>query len=786
MRLASRCLPQNRIARAQPALEHGDFQAREHGDSYAAFGVLVAVALLVAPADAHVIVAPAEAPAGVVQRYTVTVPSEKQRPTTRVEIDFPVELRVTEVEAPAGWTATRQMGRDGRIVGVAWAGGTIPPDQSADFGIVALNPNAGATLAWKVIQTYQDGSEVHWTGAPTAESPAAVTVVRRAIGAGLVTTVVVVLLLGAGAAVIVARRARRSVLGAGVGLLMSAAVTSSAEAHAYLDRADPGPGAVLATNPSPSRLVLRFTEAVTIGPGAVVVLDASQRPIAPINARVADGVRVEVDTPALAPGAFAVRWRVTSADSHIVRGTYWFAVGSAPAPPPLVPLLGTGTPTVSWIEVLARWLGLVAALGLAGITFFDVIVVRAPPRPGSPPAHTVAWRAPVALTVILIIAELGRATAQAAASVELPVAHALDAATLRAVLFEGRFAALWWARLIFGVGLAALIVTRRTRSALVVAVLLLVAIAAAGHAVAGRAPAAIVLVSDVAHLAAAALWLGGLTHVALRLVPDREGGERPRPRVATLVTRLSAAALASVLVLAFTGAVNAYAQVGSFAALGRTAYGQSLIVKLALLVPWLALAAVNRFALRPRLAAGKTRSSAVFTTLVRCELGVGVATLLVVGLLGSLPPPAARAWPALAEVARQGGPLRIALRVDPNWVGVSLVRVTLTDASGQPPPGVRRVVLTFTMEGMNMGRTHVTLAPRVGGVWETEGFYFGMPGDRAGRRGRRARRRARHERDLPHRGSGRERRSVRRSARRDRSASPDDARRRSRRCGSWP
>jgi len=309
--------------------------------------------------------------------------------------------------------------------------------------------------------------------------------------------------------------------------------------------------------------------------------------------------------------------------------------------------------------------------------------------------------------------------------VELPVAQALDPATLQAVLFEGRFAALWWARLIFGIGLAALIAGRHTRSALVVAVLLLVAIAAAGHAASGRAPAAIVLVADVAHLAAAALWLGGLAHVGLWLVGDPA---RPRARPATLVTRLSAVALASVLVLAFTGTVNAYAQVGSFAALGRSAYGQSLIVKLALLVAWLALAAVNRFALRPRVAAGESRSSALFTTLVRCELGVGVATLLVVGLLGSLPPPAARAWPAPAEVARQGGPLRIALRVDPNWVGVSLVRVTLTDAAGQPPPGVRRVVLTFTMEGMNMGRTHVTLAPRADGVWETEGFYLGMAG----------------------------------------------------------
>src|SRR5262245_42871399 len=158
-------------------------------------------------------------------------------------------------------------------------------------------------------------------------------------------------------------RASRA-LAAGVGFLASATIATSAGAHAYLDRAEPGPGAVVATEPAPARLVLRFTEPVTIGPRVVVVLDASQRRVAPVNARVADRVRVEVDTPALTPGAYAVRWRVTSADSHIVRGTYWFAVGSAPAPPPLVPLLGTGLPAVSWLEVTARWLGLVAALGL--------------------------------------------------------------------------------------------------------------------------------------------------------------------------------------------------------------------------------------------------------------------------------------------------------------------------------------------------------------------------------------------------------------------------------------
>ena len=36
--------------------------------------------------------------------------------------------------------------------------------------------------------------------------------------------------------------------------------------------------------------------------------------------------------------------------------------------------------------------------------------------------------------------------------------------------------------------------------------------------------------------------------------------------------------------------------------------------------------------------------------------------------------------------------------------------------------------MTFTMDGMNMGRTHVIPALRGAGVWEAEGFYLGMPG----------------------------------------------------------
>jgi uncharacterized protein YcnI len=127
------------------------------------------------PASAHVTVEPAEAAAGIVQRYCVRVPSEKKIPTTRVELQFPDGLEVTAVEEVPGWRGSVQKGRQGRIVGATWDGGSIPPKQSAVFPVLARNPSTRTELTWRAIQTYQDGSEVHWIGAPKAQFPAALT-----------------------------------------------------------------------------------------------------------------------------------------------------------------------------------------------------------------------------------------------------------------------------------------------------------------------------------------------------------------------------------------------------------------------------------------------------------------------------------------------------------------------------------------------------------------------------------------------------------------------------------
>lgn len=106
------------------------------------------------------------------------MPSEKSIATTGLEVQFPETIEVTRLESPAGWQATAQKDRRSRIASALWQGGSIPPRQFLEFGVVARNPAAETELAWKAIQTYADGSEVHWIGPPRAQFPAAITSVR--------------------------------------------------------------------------------------------------------------------------------------------------------------------------------------------------------------------------------------------------------------------------------------------------------------------------------------------------------------------------------------------------------------------------------------------------------------------------------------------------------------------------------------------------------------------------------------------------------------------------------
>jgi copper transport protein len=512
-------------------------------------------------------------------------------------------------------------------------------------------------------------------------------------------------------------------------LLALCAAPALCRAHALLERSEPAAGVVIATDHAPRSISLWFTEPVGVSSNAIAVLNGDNGRVDRLNARLSaeEPARVDVDLSDLAQGAYLVRWRVTSADDHVVRGSYWFVVGFAATPPPAAELLGTGAPRLSFLEIAARWLGLLALLCMVGAALFRPMVLQ----PARVPTTAVERTAMFGATGLFLVAQCLLAAVQAEAVAEVPVPQALTGAVLGEVLFGGRFAVLWWLRLLLGTVLGVLLYRQsRPKLAVFIGLLLLVATSLASHASGARVAPALAVAVDTLHLGAAALWLGAILQLCLLLPSMLALPRGPRLLLLrVLVPRVSAVLLPTVLILMATGVFNAWEQVGTFEALINTAHGQSLLLKLGLLAPLLLIGAFNLLFIRPRLAV--TEAETVprrFLANVRAEAVLAALLLLPVALLAALPPSAQQAFPAPLEVARQAGDLRVAFRVDPVWVGVSRFQVKLSDEGGFAPDDVRQVVLTFTMEGMNMGRINATMTPRGEGQYEAEGFYIGMPG----------------------------------------------------------
>ncbi len=143
------------------------------------------------------------------------------------------------------------------------------------------------------------------------------------------------------------------------------------------------------------------------------------------------------------------------------------------------------------------------------------------------------------------------------------------------------------------------------------------------------------LAADIAHLLAAAVWLGAVVGfyllLAMRQSSDIEVASRALSGFATLGT-------AAVGVLAVTGAVNAGFLVGAdgLSRIAGSAWGGLLIVKLALFGLMLGLAAHNRFTLAPALSRAVNDGADTQHPLRRLRVSVGLEMLAGIALLGAV------------------------------------------------------------------------------------------------------------------------------------------------------
>ncbi|MBI2913737.1 MAG: CopD family protein [Chloroflexi bacterium] len=198
--------------------------------------------------------------------------------------------------------------------------------------------------------------------------------------------------------------------------------------------------------------------------------------------------------------------------------------------------------------------------------------------------------------------------------------------------------------------------------------------------------------SDFVHRTTAAVWIGGLVAVAALLVWARRGlsADERAMLLAKTLRRFSLLAATSLTPLLATGVFNALVQVSSWPDLVETPYGRALTVKLALIVPLLAVAALNAFVLRPAFrmkAAGDSaaaeRLRSWLSRAVPLEAALAVAVLVVVGVLTQYTPSrteaeaaaqtALTAAPTVMERDAYGFPLAVG---GWSWVATGILAVT--------------------------------------------------------------------------------------------------------------
>jgi copper transport protein len=493
-------------------------------------------------------------------------------------------------------------------------------------------------------------------------------------------------------------------------LLAAAAHPTRAQAHASLIRSEPADRAVVAQ--SPATLKLTFNEPVS---PLVLRLVGPTGEATALKDIITAGNAIIATLPTVLPqGTYLVSWRVISLDGHPVGGALTFSVGIPSAIPAAEPQIADRSLRLAiWLTKVVLYVGLFFGIGGA---FYAAWIAIGPLA---------------ARTRKLIAAALECGLAAAIISVGL---QGLD--VLGLPLSQLRETHAWTAGLAtsygwtVGIALAGLVAARialDTQSKRLLSSLALVgvgaALAASGHAAVAE-PQFLTRPAVLAHGVAIAFWIGAL----LPLVETMHSAER---QTAELI-RFSRAIPAAVIVLIASGATLAVVQLRQFDALWTTNYGLVLCAKLVAVLGLIALAAVNRYALTPRIVA---RDGIAARRLVR---SISVELLFVVVVLGLVatwrftPPP--RSLIAVAEA-----PVHIHIHGDQAMAGLTIElagvagrRITVTVLDGQfaplpakevtvllakPDAGIEPLRMPATyVEGASWRIDHVQLP--AGGNWQ--------------------------------------------------------------------
>lgn len=549
---------------------------------------------------------------------------------------------------------------------------------------------------------------------------------------------------------------RRALATAAVGLLC---LPASASGHALVTGTTPAQGADLGS--APRSVAFYFTEPVEASFGAVRAFNARGDEVQegdltrPGGRSDAVGVRLPSDLP---DGTYTATYHVVSADSHPVSGGFVFTVGDpgSGSRQTVAELIDQGSAgrVTDVAFVIDRFAGY-AAIGVALGAILFLFVAFGPAAARSRPFELAAFerrfsRLIGAAIATGLLASLLAIPLQGANAGGTAFAEAIDPQRIEDVM-ETRFGevmsirAIAWAALgaaLFaairvGAGLTGRPPSRASAASLAVPLgVLALTPALSGHA-RTLDPTAVLFPADVVHVVGMGVWLGGLLALVVAVpaaTAALEKADRGR-LLGAVLGRFSAMALAAVIALAITGAVQAVIEVGSFEAMVDTGFGRAVSAKIALFLGLVTLGWANRRRLIPALGrlaekgASPGRVGVALRRNLRLEIGLIAVVLAVTAVLVGYAPPGESAGGPISGRVELGEQL-LEYTVDPAEVGDNEVHLYLFNAAdGSQFDGAREVTASATQTEEEIGPLDLDLRKAGPGHYLAPRAPLGVSGD---------------------------------------------------------